>query len=83
MVYERNQPHFLGEFLLDHLDPERETCIVPVNPGWLVIADESLTRTRQQLQSADFKLLATEQGRRQLEILGQLKETQARLQTLR
>lgn len=83
LVYERNQPHFLAEFLLDHLDPERETCIVPVDAGWLALADESLSRVRRQFQASSFELLATDQGRRRLETLGQLGTAQARLQALR
>jgi hypothetical protein len=35
LVYEKHQPHFLAEFLLEHLDPERATCFRPFDENWL------------------------------------------------
>jgi hypothetical protein len=83
LVYETGQPHFLAEFLLDYLDPERATCIVPVDLKWFAMADESLSRVRHQLQISSFESLATEQGKRRMELLGQLGVAQAKLQALR
>lgn len=82
LVYERSQPQFLAEFLLDQLDPERGTCIAPVDKGWLVFADASLSRARHQLQPSSFELLGTEQDRRRLEILGPLGAAQEKIKAM-
>lgn len=79
LVYERSQPQFLADFLLDYLDPERPTCIVPVDKAWLAFADESLARVRGQFPVSDFQFLATEEGRRGLEILARLTAAREKL----
>jgi len=82
LIYEKHQPHFLAEFLLDHLDPERAKCVLPGNKGWHAIAEESLSRVRCELRSRGFGLLATPQGRRRLETLNELRLAEARLEAL-
>ena len=77
LAYEKHQPHFLAEFLLDHLQPEY--CFPPVSAAWLAIAEESLTRVRGGLRNCDFASLATPQGIRQLEILNWVRAAEERL----
>ncbi len=83
LVYERCQPQFLADFLLDHLDPERDTSIAPVDKDWLAFADESLSRVLRGFQGFDFESLATDEGRRRLQTLSRVEEARARLQALR
>lgn len=83
LIYENHQPHFLAEFLLDHLDPVRAGCAVPGNEGWHAIAGESLSRVRREIRNTDFGLLATPPGRRRLETLGEVRSAEARLEALR
>jgi hypothetical protein len=83
LVYEKHQPHFLAEFLLDHLDPERVTCFQPVNESWLTIGIETVLRVRRGFREGGFAWLATPQGRRRLQILKELEAAEARLRSLR
>jgi tetratricopeptide (TPR) repeat protein len=82
LVYERHQPHFLAEFLLDHLDPERATCFQPVNESWMTIGMETALRVRRRFREGDFAWLATSQGRRQIQTLKDLENAEARLRSL-
>jgi hypothetical protein len=83
LVYERRQPHFLAEFLMEHLDPERATCFLPVSESWLAIGIESLSRVRSEASERDFAWLATPQGIRRLRTLKELQTAEARLHELR
>jgi len=83
LVYEKHQPHFLAEFLLEHLDPDRATCFRPVSESWLAIGQESLARVRGGLRERGFAWLATPQGARRLKTLKELQAAEARLQVLR
>ena len=82
LVYERHQPHFLAEFLLDHLDPEHATCWPPLDESWFAIGRESLSRVRRGFAKRDFAWLATPEGIRQLQTLKELNAAEARLQDL-
>jgi len=82
LVYEKHQPHFLAEFLREHLDPDRVTCLLPVNESWLAIGRESLSRVRCGLGRRGFAWLATPEGIRHLKTLKELHTTEARLQVL-
>ena len=81
LIYERNQPQFLAEFVLDHLDPARATCVIPGDTGWHAIARESLSRVRGRIHGLDFAMLATPRGKQWIEILNEVKEAETRLQT--
>jgi hypothetical protein len=83
LVYEKHQPHFLAEFLLEHLDRERATCFAPVSESWLAIGRESLSRIRRAWSERGFEWLATPQGARRLQTLKELNAAEARLQALR
>jgi tetratricopeptide (TPR) repeat protein len=76
LAYEKHQPHFLVEYLLEHLEP------VP-SAEWLAIADDSLSRVRRRFRHLDFASLTTPEGIRQLEILNEVQAAQERLLTLR
>jgi hypothetical protein len=81
LAYEKHQPHFLAEFLLDHLSPDRADP--PASAAWLAIAGESLSRVRCALRNCEFASLATPQGIRRLETLGEVRAAEERLQTPR
>lgn len=82
LVYEKHQPHFLAEFLLEHLDPARETCFLPLMESWLAIGRESLSRVCRGLSEQGFAWLAAPQGARRLETLKELRAAEARLEIL-
>ena len=84
LIYEKNQPQFLPEFLIDHLDPDRPTCVLPaVNNDWHAIATESLARVRQCIHNFDFGMLATPQGRQWIDLMNEVKAAESRLGDLR
>jgi hypothetical protein len=83
LVYERHQPHFLAEYFLEHLDPYCMEWPTPVSQTWLAIAQESLSRARQELRISDFASLATPEGTRRVEILNEMQAAETRIQTLR
>jgi tetratricopeptide (TPR) repeat protein len=83
LVYERHQPHFLAEYLLDHLDPHCTGWPPAVSQTWLAIAEESLSRTRRELRISDFASLATPEGMRRVEILNEMQAAETRIQILR
>jgi len=83
LVYEKHQPQFLAEFLLEHLDPKRAGGLPPEAANWLAIADASLARASRGIAGRDFEWLATPQGRRGLETLKELQAAQVRLRAVR
>ncbi len=87
LVYEKEQPQFLSEFLIDHLDPDRATCVMPLvvhlDNDWYTIATQALARVRQRVHSLDFALLATPQGQHWIDIMNGVTEAESRLQELR
>ncbi len=82
LLYEKHQVHFLAEFLLDYLDPERPACFTPQSESWIAIARESLSRVRSGLRNRSFTVLATPQGLRELEILEDARVAETRLQVV-
>lgn len=81
VAYERHQPHFLAEFLMEHLRPGGPEGVP--DPARLAIAAEALARARHRLRSVDFASLATPEGIRRLEILNEVKEAEETIQALR
>jgi tetratricopeptide (TPR) repeat protein len=78
LAYEKYQPHFLVEYLFDHLEPES-----PLTAPWSAIAEQSLARARRGLMHFDFASLATAQGVRRIELLAEIRAAEERIQTLR
>ncbi len=84
LIYEKEQPQFLPEFVMDHLDPGRPACVMPVvDSTWAAIATESLARVRQRIHSLDFRMLATPQGQHWIDLMNEVKAAESRLQELR
>jgi tetratricopeptide (TPR) repeat protein len=79
VAYEKYQPQFLGEFLLEHLAPEWAAPF----PTWFTIAQESLSRVRNGLRNCDFASLTTPEGVRRLETLKEVQAAEEKLETLR
>jgi hypothetical protein len=82
LVYEKHQPHFLSDFILEHLKPDCGKWLSPARATWIPVAKESLSRARCGLRSLDFELISTPQGIRQIEILKEVQATEECLQTL-
>lgn len=81
LLYERHQPHFLVEFLMEHLESRAG---LPGGDGvWLEIASASLARARRGLMEGDFAALATEGGVAKLRLLSEIREADERIQALR
>lgn len=78
MVYEREQPHFLADFVLDYLEPKRTGNPALPEPVWFAIAAESLGRARVRLSESDITLLTAEQRIRKLEILNEIRAAEAK-----
>jgi hypothetical protein len=81
LVYEKQQPQFLSDYLLDHVDPG---CFGPPPPGerWLEFAGETVSRALRKVLGGDFGWLATAESRRRLEILKDLQAVESRLKEL-
>jgi tetratricopeptide (TPR) repeat protein len=82
LVYEKHQPHFLADYILEHLEPERGKWVSPERATWLPAAMEALSRTRCGLRNLDFALISTPQGIRRLEILKEVQAAEEFLQRL-
>jgi hypothetical protein len=81
-AYERYQPHFLAQFLLDHLDPEAAASDLSPDADWLTIAEESLSRSRRALSNLDFASLMTPEGIRRMEILKEVRAAEERIRII-
>jgi hypothetical protein len=77
LVYERHQPHFLADFLLDYLAPEVAGRSARVDATWFAIAGESLARARARLGQSEITLLTAPQCARKLEILCEVRAAEA------
>ncbi len=82
-LYRIYQPHFLAEFLIEHLDPEQSPGAVADDTVLYAIADEAIANTLQSLQSPRFFDATRPQAARQLDTSRDLKAVAARLATLR
>ena len=82
LIYERSQPQFLADFLLDHLDPAHPACVNPVDPAWLAFADESLARAGSLLRASSFEELATDAGRQRLGVFVRMANAREKLKSL-
>jgi tetratricopeptide (TPR) repeat protein len=82
MVYEKQQPQFLADYLLDHVDPERVGGAPPLGEGWLEFAGETVSRAIRRVMGGDFGWLVAADSRQRLEILKGLQAAENRLQRL-
>lgn len=82
-LYRIYQPHFLAEFLVEHLDPEQSPGAVADDPVLYAIAEESINHALQSLQSPQFFDATRPAAARQLDTSRDLKTVSSRLATLR
>jgi hypothetical protein len=82
-IYQIHQPHFLTEFLLENLDPERADGAFADHPAMHASAMDSLWRSLGEFQRDGFKAINTPRYERMLDSLGELRVTEERLATLR
>jgi hypothetical protein len=81
--YRLKQPHFLAEFLLEHLDPAQTPGAVPDDPMLYAIAEEAVAYAQQALQTTRVFDATQPAAVRQLETSRDLKAVTARLAELR
>lgn len=82
-LYRINQPHFLAEFLLEHMDPEKSEGAVADDPVLHGIADEAIAAALQAQQNSPVFDTTTPAAQRQLETNRDLKAAANRLGELR
>ncbi|HEY4415806.1 MAG TPA: hypothetical protein VGO57_08950 [Verrucomicrobiae bacterium] len=82
-VYQTYQPHFLNEFLLENIDPERSSAAFVGSPEMHAAAIESLWRAFRGIQQQGFKTLSTPEFDDFLEQLRTLRVAEERLTGLR
>ncbi len=82
-IYSKHQPHFLAEFVLENLDPERSAAAKKASGPMMQAGVESVTRTLQGLQARGFGELGKPGMERLLETLGDLRAADERLRQVR
>jgi hypothetical protein len=82
-MYQKHQPQFLAEFVLENLDPERSPTAARASaPMWQAGA-EAVGRALQGLQARGFGELGKPGMERLIEALGDLRAADQRLRVLR
>jgi tetratricopeptide (TPR) repeat protein len=81
-LYRFNQPHFLAEFILENLDPEKSAGALPVDGDFGIIATEAITRSLETLRSQPGIVTASSENDRRLQTWRDLKAAQLRLAAL-
>ncbi|MCX6955190.1 MAG: hypothetical protein NTV51_23805 [Verrucomicrobia bacterium] len=82
-LYRINQPHFLAEFLLEHLDPAQSPGANPADPALLATATEAIAAALQPLRAARFVRADDPGTLRQVETLRSLQAAEQRLAEFR
>jgi tetratricopeptide (TPR) repeat protein len=82
-IYQKYQPQFLSEFLLENLDTERSAGAFVNDAAMHKLAWESLRRAFHNLQSDGFKTFDTPGHEQALELLQELRLVEDRLEALR
>ncbi len=75
-------PHFLAEFILESLDPEKEMGVLPLDGELLEIAHASILRAFKEIQRGEFQGSLTLGHEKMLAKLQELRVTEERLQQL-
>ncbi len=81
-IYQKHQPQFLAEFVLENLDPERSPAAARASVPMFQAGAEAIARTLQGLQARGFGELGKPGMERLLEMLGDLRAADARLRQL-
>ena len=82
-LYRLRQPHFLAEFLLEQLDPEKSSDATPADSNLHAIADEAVATTLQALRAPRMIRAEDPSTQRQVETLRALQAAELRLAELR
>jgi tetratricopeptide (TPR) repeat protein len=82
-IYQKHQPQFLAEFVLENLDPERSAAAGRASPPMMQAGVEAIARTLQGLQARGFGELGKPGMERLLETLGDLRAADERLRQIR
>lgn len=82
-VYQRGQPRFLAEFILESLDPEKTAGVPPLNREIHEAAVAALWSALTEIQRDGFQSLSTPRFGQLLENLRTLRVTEERLEQLR
>jgi hypothetical protein len=82
-IYSKHQPHFLAEFVLENLDPERSPAAKKASGPMMQAGAEAVSRTLQGLQARGFGELGKPGMERLLETLGDLRAADERLRQVR
>jgi tetratricopeptide (TPR) repeat protein len=82
-VYQAGQPHFLAEFILESLDPEKGNGTLPFNQETHEAAVAALWNALKEIQRDGFQSLSTPRFEQLLENLRDLSVTEERLEQLR
>lgn len=83
LAYQRHQPQFFAEFLLDHLDPERARSPVFLMVPCHEAAEELLRRSIGQFQQSGFAGLGTEGFAKNLDLFEEWQQCRRRLAEIR
>jgi hypothetical protein len=82
-LYRFNQPHFLAEFILENLDPEKSPGALPIDGDFNTIATEAITRSLETLRNQPGFIHASPENDRRVQIWRDLKAAETRLAELR
>ncbi|MCE0524219.1 MAG: hypothetical protein LV480_15045 [Methylacidiphilales bacterium] len=82
-IYQTGQPHFLAEFLLESLDPEKQSGVPPLNREMHESAVAALWNALKEIQRDGFQSLSTPRFGQLLENLRELRVAEERLEQLR
>jgi hypothetical protein len=82
-IYQKHQPQFLAEFVLENLDPERSPAAARASVPMVQAGMEAIARTLQGLQARGFGELGKPGMERLLETLRELRAADDRLRQLR
>ncbi|MGC4073362.1 MAG: hypothetical protein QM760_12770 [Nibricoccus sp.] len=82
-IYSKYQPHFLAEFVLENLDPERSAAAKKASAPMVQAGGEALSRTLQGLQARGFGEMGKPGMERLIETLGDLRAADERLRAIR
>jgi len=82
-IFQKHQPHFLAEFVLENLDPERSPAAARASAPMLQAGFESIARSLQELQARGFAEIGNPGMERTLETLKELRAAEERLRQIR
>jgi len=81
-LFAARQPHFLAEFILEHLDPEKSADAFVGNQAMVAAARAKVAEVLQRLEGQRLVALGSESVERQLEMRTALRHVAARLAAL-